>query len=412
MDVDEEVNAFIQDVDFFSDFFLRNSKFVAKGAEFTSVMAQSLNSLRGVGNVNLAKTLFFEGTITLQVTKRYLEAIMMFELWNSLLSCQKHSSDESSECARLKSIVRNNSSIREGLFRMDAECLSVPRGETCASEWNRARGTLNNRMTAMISRFDRIIRRNLRQYLSERPAVSPQSFHATTYNRSDFVRAISEVQKTLLLEINQQNKNLLSKLSGIMSSELMAKFNETTSQDRERILAIESSMKTSLSSAQEAVNQLPLASEREREDALFGSPDDRMSNTEDRLAALESKIDLRDIEAQLKSVFQKVDELTTQLQEHQRNLADILDEMIVVLNGKMERLEGNVDQKLDLLETRLVESEGATRARLLTLEASDKDTRRWKHQIMALLSSIMLLSIFAVLCEALKVPVYNPQSFT
>lgn len=408
------VEQFRRDIDFFKTFFRQNEQFVPEGARFSISMADSLDSLKSIDNVNQAKENFFRGNIVLHVMKRYLEAVMMFELWNSYLSCQK---DHQDDCSRLKAIVRNNpllfanqGSTKEGLFKAESDCLVAPKSGSCSADWNRARGILNDRMRMMHSRFEDIIRPKLRQYFQERPAVSPMELNATKYDRSEIVAVLTTLQKNILLEVSQRNQMLMNEISQVMSAEMVIKLKTQMSHDAERLTQLEAELKRSITDAQRKLYG---------EETKYTDADVRRVLREDQtwnesLGLTDedgAKVDMlrvEQIEAQLKQTFGIMDGLVTLLEEHQARTADMFDQTIADLKQRISSVEQTSDFSKSTVDERLAALERQFHAQqdnVIELKEQVRKLSEWKSKMMMILSSIMFLSVLAVLCEALTVPV-------
>lgn len=452
--MDLKIREFHADLDYFVTFFRHNERFVPEGAKFTLLMGQSVHGLRGLGQVNQAKELFFRGTVTLHLMKRYLDAVMMFELWNSWLTCSSSTNEDehSDECQRLKAIVRHNpdlfahQGLKDGVFKSDSDCLSRPRSADCTRDWDRARAQLNQRMQLMTSRFEEIIKKQLRQYFAERPALSPAALSSTRYNREEIVQAMSSVQRTLMLEVNQRNRQLLEELGRFMSAEMVARFREALATEQSRLAATEKELRRALAETKAQLAGLqPMTPEQVREliqaenatdrvwEEAFGASGARAA-AEDRAAAAtappenEAHVDaalqqVEGIQRQLQEAFGLLDSVVGVMEGHQARVAEMVDQMRLDYTNRIVRL----DEQLREAQNETRQSSSEVHARLAALERNFTDNqdllaqsaldterlaadlaatqdklRRLDHfrvRLLSLLANILFLGLLTVLCE-------------
>lgn len=437
-DLDLKAREFRADLDYFITFFRHNEQFVPQGARFTLIMAASVEALRGLDNVAKAKELFFQGTITLHMMQRYLEAVMMFELWNSLRTCEASGQDHSEECQRLKQIVNHNPKLfanqgtRDQVFKSDSECLSTPRSGTCSRDWDRARGILNDRMRLMKIRFQDVIRVRLRQYFSQRPALTAGDLSSTTYKREELVAAMSLLQRNLLLEINTRNRQLAEQLTTFMSAEMAARFQTDLMGEQERLASVESNLKQVLAQAQakmEAITSMPrglneeevrgvIRAEREQEertrlwnDTFVGNGDaanDTAEALDRRVRNLEQRQQVDDalhvdtalmrvdeVKRELDQAFGVMSELVGVMEQHQTRIADLSDRMKSELETKVALLseqlrlsrsqnahvQSEADARLAALEQRMLEQETLTSDQGQLIAKGAEQTERLQSEL-------------------------------
>lgn len=451
-----KVMEFQQDLDYFITFFRRNEQFVPEGAKFTMVMGQSLDSLRSLGNVNQAKELFFRGTIVLHVMKRYLEAVMMFELWNSLMACQSSDSEHSTECQRLQAIVRHNPKLfanqgtKEGLFKSESECLSAPKSGLCSSDWNRARELLHDRMRKMMGRFEDVIKVQLRQYFAQRPAVSVADLSATTYKREEIVAVVSALQRNLLMEVNARNRMLAEEITTFMSAEIASRFKARLMEDQERLSEIEANLKRALSDAQAKMQTIRpaggmaasdvrriIGEEKNREaeeqrawNQALGLEDEtlqvqsldrRVRDLETRQTADETMhvetamLRVQEVENKLSEAFKWMDDLVTLMEEHQARMADNIDQMRKLMEEKAASLtqqiqtlgvqarekSSDADRRLIMLEQRMMAQEEITEQQGVTLAANATEMEALQMELARTNDKVQKLDGFRVRMLAL-----------
>lgn len=412
MEVAHKVKRFHEDLSYFVTFFRRNETFVPEGARFTLTMADSLHSLRSLGNVNQAKELFFRGTIVLYVMKRYLEVVMMFHLWNSLKTCESGTHDHSEECQRMKAIVRNNPELfpnqsaqdtKTHLFKAESDCLTAPKSGGCQAEWNRARQMLHERLRHMMSTFEEVVRVQLRQYFAERPAVSPTDLSSRLYRREEIVAVVSKVQRELLLEVQERNITLVKELGTFMSAEMASRFQAQLKTDQHKLKELESELQRVLQDAQTRLDAVTppwstaastattasavsrddvrsiIAEERSRDEEWsqnLGLDQTTPSGTASSAGAgagadvdtALAKVD--ELGDRLKQSFGMMDGLVSLMEAHQTNMADLID----AIKQELEHKVANLTQQLDLVDTLGEERAVATDLQLAQLQQQQKAT--------------------------------------
>ena len=210
----DKVQEFIQNLDYFVTFFHKNQTFVPATQQFTLQMSELLKPLRSIGQVNNAKTLWYHGAVVLPALQHYLNATMMFELWSAVNGCQKNfaTASTSAYCQKVVQMVQKNMSgkANDNLFRYNSACLDEPASGNCFHEWNEARQKLKVKMNRTRKLFDDIIRVQIREYFKKTPVVV-QSDLPVMYNRQEMSQILSHTMKSMMIEIQKRNQNLMDK---------------------------------------------------------------------------------------------------------------------------------------------------------------------------------------------------------
>lgn len=404
-DLTLEISEFRADLAYFAKFFERNKEFVPEGGNFLVALDASIRSLHGLDNVNMAKEMMFRGTVTLRVIKQYLEGIMSFELWNTLIHCQRSDSQHSQACQRLQNIIRTN----EKLFKYDSQCLSEPKGEPCSEDWNRARHLLNQRVSQMMQRFDRIMKVQTRIYFQQRPAVLGVQM-PVQYDREELARIISSVQQNIIREVQARNRYLMDEVGKFMRPDSLTTFRVEMSKDRDRMDQMEEKMRVAVRKAQERIEsmlpgriQSALEASQTYNELMFGAPEPEkpvnLDEIEHRIKSVQDDIDM---------IFLGVDQMVQMLQEHQAKFADRIDAAEARLAdtekvaGFSEQLatEGmsSADQRL-----RAIEDEMRRQNERLGEQSGElQQLKAFKNNLISMFASIVMLALMAVLLEALK----------